>query len=420
MYIHLYEHCTGISIPGADSGLRGQAEFRFRHLYPGFDLTAALEDTGKTKGRFSVSMILWEAKRFKDPVVMGIAELLNSKPNQSCWNLLWLDEKLGSQNPLDVLPLGKYYPDIETVFARTSWGTDATAVAFVSRPMGGHKWAELCDKFGLGGTGHNHPEQNHFVLFGRGEVLAADPGYTYDKQTRNHNTVLIDGQGQYGDSEMWPQPNPGRSRITRFHSEGDITIITGDATSAYPDKLGLKSFERNLVLAGPDLVVVHDHLKADEPKEFSWLLHHYGKLAFSDDRWNIRKNNAQLSVNVLLPQRFTAKDSSYRPQYIHPTRDLTPPDPEISLLELKTESVKEATFLIVLIVSDTDQEPPFIQNISTRKCDAVRVGKIAVAFNRGESSMGVFMPWEQNYITEAKVLVARIVDGKRQIIESKE
>ena len=420
MYIHLYERCTGISIPGADSGLRGQAEFRFRHLYPGFDLTAALEDTGKTKGRFSVSMILWEAKRFKDPIVMGIAELLNNKPNQSCWNLLWLDEKLDSQNPLDILPLGKYYPDIETVFARTSWDPDATAVAFVSRPMGGHKWAELCDKFGLGGTGHNHPEQNHFVLFGRGEVLAADPGYTYDKQTRNHNTVLIDGQGQYGDSEMWPRPNPGRSRITRFHSEGDITIIAGDATSAYPDKLGSKSFERTLVLAGPDLVVVRDHLKADEPKEFSWLLHHYAKLASSDDRWNIRKNNAQLSVNVLLPQRFTAEDSSYRPQYIHPTRDLTPPDPDIGLLELKTESVKEATFLIALIVSDTNQESPLIQNISTSKCDAVRVGEIVVAFNRGEGSMSVFMPWEENHITEAKVLVARMVDSKRQITESKE
>ena len=89
------------------------------------------------------------------------------------------------------------------------------------------------------------------------------------------------------------------------------------------------------------------------------------------------------------------------------------------MLELKAGPVAETIFLVPLSVSKAGQDPPQAQNISTRQCDAVRVGNVVVAFNRRDGSMGVFMPWEENYVTDAKILIARLEGGKRQVITVK-
>ncbi len=419
MYTGLYEWCTGLRIPAGDEGLTGQAEFIFHHLYPGLARSAALEDTTTRIGRPPVRLLLWEARRFEDSLPQGMAELLSGGPSSSAFNFLWLDEKVQGADPLEALPLARYYPDIETAFARTSWEDDATHVAFVSRPLGGHKWAELCDKLGLGGTGHNHPEQNHFILFGRGEVLAADPGYTYEKMTRNHNTVLVDGQGQYGDGEMWPRPKPGRAHITQFVTDADVTIVTGDATSAYPEELGLTRFERTVVLAGRDLVVVYDRLATEEPRTFSWLLHHYGELGQAEKGWTITRNGAQVAVLPFLPHECEAEASTYRPEYIHSTRDLTPKeDPDINLLEMNAGPATEMTFLVPLLIGGAGEELPESWDVSAETCDALRIGDTVVAFNCGDGTMIVPMPWEEKMETEAAVLVARVHDGERQVVRA--
>ncbi len=416
-YCDLYEQCTGRPLPAGDDGLRGQAEFRFHYLYPGLNLTAALEDIAITAGRPPLDVILWEARRFQDPFTMSLAERLRRAPASDASNLLWLDETLPGVDRAPPVPLAKYYRDVETAFARTAWDDQATFVAMVSRPLGGHRWAELCERFQLGGTGHNHPEQNHFVLFGRGEVLVADPGYTYEKQTRNHNTVLVGGQGQYGDGEMWPAPTPGRAHFTGFVTQGDVTIMAGDAVSAYPKKLGLTRFDRTLVLAGRDLVVIHDRLAAREPQVFSWLLHHYGQSSREGDQWTIVRRQAQLGVGPIAAVPLQAVEHTYRPRYTHPTRNLTPQDAEISVLELKTPPVQETSFLVPLLIGEAGATLPAVQNISNTTCEAVRQGSLVVAFNRGRQSMNVATPSGGILKSAAACLVVRQRDGKQEVIQ---
>jgi len=416
LYLDLYEWCTRLPLTAADEGLKGQFEFRFRHLYPGFTLSAALEDSPPTIGTPWTALGLWQAKRFHDPATMGLVQDLGKEPLSAKQNLLWLDETVEAKDPLPGLALARRYPDVEDVFARTSWGPEATALAFVSRPMGGHVYAEICQRYGLSGTGHNHPEQNHFVLFGRGEVLAADPGYTYDKQTRNHNTVLVGGKGQYGDGEMWPRPNSGRAHLTGFATAGDITLTAGDAVSAYPPELGLTRFDRTIVLAGRDLVVVYDRLAAKEPQVFSWLLHHFGQAAQAGSAWSIARNKAQLTVLPLLPEKLTGEATTYRPQYIHPTRNLTPKEADIGLLELRTEPLREATFLVPLLVGDQGAATPPVQNLSDATRAALRVGDIVVCFSQGAGEMTVPTPWGEALNTKARAVVARLQDGKHQVV----
>lgn len=420
LLVQLYEDLTGLRVPRADQGLHGQGVFRCNHLYPGLVRSASMEDSSSTIGRPGNHLLLWEAKRYSDPVVMGLARALRRDPNSNAFTFLYLDEDLEAADPFEELPVATHYPDVETVFARTSWDDDASYVGLVSRPLGGHFYAEICDRYGIGGTGHNHPEQGHFVLFGRGEVLANDPGYTYTKLTRNHNTILVDGQGQYGDGEMWPTPKPGRARITGFVSDevDGITIIEADPSSAYPPELGLTRFERTLVLASPELAVVCDRLAADQPRTFSWLLHHIGEAEEAGDAWRITRGQAQLGVRPLQPEGLTVESTRYLPNYIHPTRDLTPKeDAEIGMIELRTEPVTAATFLVPLLIGDAGAALPASEQIGDESFDGVRVGDTVVAFNRGEGPMTVPAPWGEAFTTEARAIVLTVRDGERAMVQ---
>ncbi len=416
MFVEIYEQLSGVSAPGIDAGLKGQGQFRFQHLYPGLKLTAALEDTKKTAGRPPARLMLWEARRFQDKLTMGLAEALATAPSTNQFHQLWLDEKLAKTSPTS-LPLARHYDDVGTVFTRTSWANDATFAAFVSRPLGGKKWAGLCKTFSLGGTGHNHPAQGHFVLFGKGEVLAGDPGYTYEKRTRNHNTILVDGKGQLGDSEMWPKPTSGTSKVTGFLRQGQVTIAAGEAASAYPAALGVSTFERFLVMTGPDLMVTYDRLAASKAVTFSWLLHHYGKQTVKGGRFSIVRNQAQLTVTPLRPAGYTDHSVTYRPQYIHPTRDITPTEPDVNMLELRNAKPTAATsFMVALQVNSAGATPDLVKEKSTSAYHALEVAGTLVVFNPQGGKMTVPLPWGNSVKTTAKVLVARGSASSQQLV----
>ncbi|MFP3903262.1 MAG: DUF4962 domain-containing protein [Armatimonadota bacterium] len=419
MYVDLYEYCSGEHVPYMDVGLQGQGYFRWHHQLPGFDRYASLEDSKKTATGCAAWLLTWEASRFKDPVLMGLARLRQAEPSPNNFSFLWLDEDVEPIDPLPRMETAAYYPDIETVFTRTSWEDDATHAVFVSRPMSGHKYARICEEYGIGGTGHNHPEQNHFFLFGRGATLAGDPGYTYDKQTRNHNTILINGQGQYGDGETWPRPNPGRAHITHFGTDGISTIAVGDATSAYPDELGLRLFERTFVVADSDLVVVFDRLAAEAPSTFNWLLHHWGTVEEGNGTYTITRHAAQLTLHHLMPADCTCEQSTYRPQYVHPRRDHTPEEADINLLSLNSPETTETQYLVPMQISAADQSPAELEHISGDGYEAVRAGDALVAFYTGGRTMTLQTPWGETITTEAKACVVRNSAEGAVVVEAK-
>ena len=132
----------------------------------------------------------------------GLADLLKRDPSTNAFDFLWLDETVQPTDPLEVIPLAQYYPDVETAFARTSWTDEATWVALVSRPLGGHFWAEICARYGLSGTGHNHPEQG--TSCSRGGARSR-----YTAKGRPTTTTPFCGCG--GDGEMWPDKPDART-----------------------------------------------------------------------------------------------------------------------------------------------------------------------------------------------------------------
>jgi hypothetical protein len=352
-WIDLYEDMTGRHIPTGDDFLAKTAYYRFNCVFPGWQRSAALGDASKTLGPGLLTNYMWLAKRYSDPVVWGMVDLLK-QPGKTPWHLLYADPNAPRKDPLAELPVARRFDDIETVIARTDWTPEATMVAFICRPMGGKSWWNIAHRYGLNAVGHNHPDANHFILFGRREVLCADPGYTYKKLTGNHNTVLVDGQGQYGDGEMWPRMNDGWGEIEEFRSENGVTYVRGNATRQYKPEVGLTRFVRELELRSRDEVTIRDELAAKEPRTFTWLLHHEGEMQqLGPDQFEMTKGKAKLGIQVTCDAPHQARLGTIEPEYEHTLRSVRPKEsPVLGELAIDIGPTTEAKVTVELTIGD--------------------------------------------------------------------
>ena len=350
-WIDLYEHTTGQTIAYADTWLRKTGYFPIHYVYPDLRSGAAIEDTFRPGVVPSLETLLWLAARNRDPRLFRIAELIHAgKHSTHWWTLKALAADIGAAaGTLDeMMPALAYYPDVEMYFARTSWRTDATMFAFEARPLGGHTLARLNEAYPwIRGVGHNHPAQNSFVLYGNGKELLIDPGYTLKKETANHNTVLVDGQGQYGDGERWPRWYPGWSHIG--YASAQFPYVRGEAASAYPPELGLKRFTRQMLMLDGKRILIADHLEADRPRRFTWLLHFDEDaevVSAGEGRFAASYDGAPLQIDVLTPHGLASHIDRYEPTW----NNIARPDyhPRVGRLQLTTGAVGATPVVAVL------------------------------------------------------------------------
>jgi hypothetical protein len=162
------------------------------------------------------------------------------------------------------LPASIHYRHIGVVIFNTSL-VDGAAGATVALHSGRY-WA-----------GHQHPDQNHFVIHAYGEKLAIDGGYydwygsphfkAYSMNTLAHNTLLVDGQGQAACTKG------ADGRILDYLDTPGYGYTTGDASAEKIYGGAVRRFERRLLFIKPGFVVVHDLVEAPHAARFDWLLH---------------------------------------------------------------------------------------------------------------------------------------------------
>ncbi len=131
-------------------------------------------------------------------------------------------------------------------------------------------------------VGHNHYDQNSFIVSAYGEWIAADPGYrnyfnaakrTYTTESVGHNTILVDkAVASDGSSVQGGQVSLTGGSLNYLLDGRGYAKVVGKANSAYEPGL-LTRFGRRIFYAKPDLVLVFDNLAAPQAHEFSWLLH---------------------------------------------------------------------------------------------------------------------------------------------------
>lgn len=191
-----------------------------------------------------------------------------------------------------------------------------------------------------GSTSHALANQNAFNTFYGGKAIFYSSGhrtgftddhcmYAY-RNTRAHNSILVNGMGQKIGTE-------GYGWIPRFYEGEELSYVVGDASNAYGkvtsplwlergrlsgtkftpengwDENKLDCFRRHIVQLGrTGLFVVYDELVAKEPVKWSYLLHTIEQpmeVTTANDGLRITgKNNSE---GVSVANLFSSQEMTY-------------------------------------------------------------------------------------------------------------
>ena len=275
----------------------GQSVFDFGDVYDGSVTRAKIgEDYERSHpdGHFESNYnLLYDlAARFHSSQIQGVADWMKSLGHtgqEPWWTLVWHDDTLAS-DPITSLPTYHRFPDHDVAFWRSSWGKDATAIAFKCGPPEGHHTTEEIVKYPdfHMEQGHVHPDVNSFILFAHGQYLTGDSGYAGVPRTIEHNTLVIDGKGQgnEGGHDAWAGMDYAKLnaiRLTEVHLTPQSFDLVGEGADAYSPSLGLTRFTRHIRLVKPDQIEVDDAIRSSVAHRFTEVLHTDTTFAISSD-----------------------------------------------------------------------------------------------------------------------------------------
>ena len=276
--VHAFDalfHCTGLDLFSRAPGLANAPLFRAHVLSPGFRSVFNYGDGGD--GTYYFNHYLFKlAAQYQDPRAQALMKAAYDASPESFiyhpWNILWYDSDLAPAD-LETIDRRRHFPDLQIATYRSSW-TDPQALAVLLKcgPYGGHRLNELAE--GWVNVAHDHPDANMFLLHWGGERWAKDDGYPkQDKAGRNHNIILVDGNGPAQRGTGWLQPIPNMGNMGRVDSvayDDGLFTARGDATGYYP---GMTAMHRWLAVIDDRYVVVLDDLHSEQEHEYRWLLH---------------------------------------------------------------------------------------------------------------------------------------------------
>jgi len=127
------------------------------------------------------------------------------------------------------------------------------------------------------GLGHEHPDETSFVLYAGGEMLALDAGYidfnfhAKVNQGRNHNVVLVDGQGPPLLTLLGQPVDGGMDAYIENHFASEW-MDYAEVRAAYQGV----SVRRRVMFPGKQYFLVADHLEDDQTHTYEWRLHGNG------------------------------------------------------------------------------------------------------------------------------------------------
>lgn len=279
---NMYLYAAHAQLPG------GKDDFDFGDVYDGpISRAGKGEDYERSHpGRHFLTNynVLYDlAREFHDPKAQGVADWMRDTLHQvnaeEWWSLVWRDDAV-KPAPITSLQPWHRFPDIDVVFWRSGWDANATAVAFKCGPPEGHATTQLNQRYKDWRLedGHVHPDVNSFILFARGKYLTGDSGYAGVPRTVEHNTLLVNGQGQgeEGTHDAWhglPYTQLDRIRIVSAEMGPKGFTFVGEGAAAYDASLGLTKFQRTLTLNGSGKLEVQDAIEARQPATFTELLH---------------------------------------------------------------------------------------------------------------------------------------------------
>ncbi len=224
------------------------------------------------------------AAEYDDAMAQWLAEKVEqggiNSSNASIWmGILTTDETVEPVAPSYEETL-RVFEDLQIAIGRTDWSDSAQMMAMKCGLPMGQNAKDLINSGAYDGrfdAGHSHTDANHVVIYANGEFLLWDDGNT-NKQTSNHNTLLVDGKGQMGEGAYLDEKkylDTAKDPCIKIAESNDVyDYLVGDATGAYDKSLGLELFERNVLwLKDEQVMLVVDNVRTNESSdlEIRWL-----------------------------------------------------------------------------------------------------------------------------------------------------
>ncbi len=283
---------------------------------------------------------------------------------------LYYDPIINPQPPT-YLKRAREFPDLEGIIWRTGWGADDLIFGLKTGAYGGrfafdtftqevYPWESPCVNTGCElHTMHDHDDTNGFYIHRAGYWLAPESQRYAGYDTTLHNTLLIDGQGQYRSLEDINDPE------TFIGSDGfleatahapDFDYVAADATRRYKNIPGLEDITRHVVFIRPDYFVMLDNLTADAVHQYEWVSH-FGERVSVEGNW-VRGDAGGgqiLGVRVVAPQPFETTTGDDGQPYVHVCP--TSPVDEVRFIHVlyPTDDASWSTKPIVATLDDTGE-----------------------------------------------------------------
>lgn len=222
-------------------------------------------------------------------------------PLMRSWSHQAQKQEIFKLHLLDVfLPPGKPEPhSLAGGITRACTFPDSGYISLHTHPEQPEKeLALLCRASRFGSVSHQHADQGSFALMAGGTALLSPSGYfgrrygtkhhlEWTNQTRAHNTLLVDGQGQAAFSHQ----ATGRVLYAREDGRG---VLCGavDPSGAYEHVL---AWTRSFELTDSTLTVT-DRLTLDAPRRIDYLLHSLSQPRITGRSMQIERNGWRLEI----------------------------------------------------------------------------------------------------------------------------
>lgn len=321
--------------------------------------------------------------------------------NHSYLSLLWYDPSFEAEQPKD-MPLMRHFDDTDYVISRSGWNNGESMVTFRCGPPMGHKERELTKDLSTyydWGSGHVHPDVNHFLIFGNGEPILRDDEYSLPKLTSQHNTLNIDGRGQVGEGADWFDGETyhaagADAQILKVESDGELDYIIGDATQAYTSNLDVKKYQRHMLYLRPDILLVVDDIELDSPHtmELRFFPEYQNIYQQSDGGFLIPGNTSNFKITPLTTDGIEV--GMERDELI--TRYYTQ---DRNFVSLKKEGDRwvNATALSWSAASDTPKNVS-VQRSGNRFVFTVEERQVTLDLNTGEASLSGSLDYDNGEV----------------------
>ncbi len=321
--------------------------------------------------------LLMLATRFGDPYCKWYADQIPGGPDGGVYGYWWYDYDLPARPPVDV-PQSRYLPDIGWVGMHSDMSDpDETMLIFKS------SW--------YGSFNHSHADQNHFVIYGRGEPLLIDSGYydwygsdhdrNWTRHTKAHNSILVGGEGQ----PIFDVTAKGA--VTDYFESPVGCYTVGDASAAYAGKL--TKFVRHILYLRPDAFAIIDELEAPEPTTFTWCAHALEEMQIDEAarRVTITRGDATLDIAFATPEglRFT-QDNDWDG---HPPQGRYAGQPQQwHLFAETTQPTTRMRFVTLMQVREGGQPPTFRSGLpETGGGVRAELGRLLAAVRDGDEPL---------------------------------